>query len=352
MKAFIGLVLAMAIHKLPQINNYWSSNWVLNVPQFCQVFTTKRFWALWSNIHLVNNETALPRDHADHDRLFKVRPILNILTRTFEDNYSPGQCVAVDESMVRFKGRSSLKQYMPMKPIKRGFKVWSASCSCCGYLYGFQVYTGKVPGSESKGMAHRVVADLTLPLLAGKNHIVYVDNFFTSLPLITELHQNSVYLCGTYRASRVGFPRELQDSNAIKRLERGNSIMMVKGEIAACVWKDKKPVYVVSNAHCPRIITNVKRRTHDGSRIQVSSPQMVSEYNNYMGGVDLLDQMKGCYGYSRKSKRWWLRLLYHFVDAWHDKLIHASNLHSYQYYWHPPMLVVVPKTADHRCELI
>ena len=26
--------------------------------------------------------------------------------------------------MIRFKGRSSLKQFMPMKPIKRGIKVW------------------------------------------------------------------------------------------------------------------------------------------------------------------------------------------------------------------------------------
>lgn len=26
--------------------------------------------------------------------------------------------------MIRFKGRSTLKQYMPNKPIKRGYKVW------------------------------------------------------------------------------------------------------------------------------------------------------------------------------------------------------------------------------------
>ena len=26
--------------------------------------------------------------------------------------------------MIKFQGRSSLKQYMPMKPTKRGIKVW------------------------------------------------------------------------------------------------------------------------------------------------------------------------------------------------------------------------------------
>jgi len=33
MKAFIGLMLGMAMHHLPRIENYWSSHWVLSVPQ-------------------------------------------------------------------------------------------------------------------------------------------------------------------------------------------------------------------------------------------------------------------------------------------------------------------------------
>ena len=30
----------------------------------------------------------------------------------------------IDEAMITFKGRSSMKQYMPMKPTKHGFSVW------------------------------------------------------------------------------------------------------------------------------------------------------------------------------------------------------------------------------------
>ncbi len=36
--------------------------------------------------------------------------------------YNPGREIAIDEAMI--KGRSSLKQYMSKKPIKRGIKVW------------------------------------------------------------------------------------------------------------------------------------------------------------------------------------------------------------------------------------
>lgn len=45
--------------------------------------------------------------------------------------------------MVAFTGRSTMKQYMPLKPIKRGFKVWAMTDSATGYLLSFDVYTGK-----------------------------------------------------------------------------------------------------------------------------------------------------------------------------------------------------------------
>ena len=49
-----------------------------------------------------------------------------------------------------FKGRSSLKQYMPLKPTKRGYKVWCLCDSHNGYLYNFDVYAG-ASGSRVDG---------------------------------------------------------------------------------------------------------------------------------------------------------------------------------------------------------
>ena len=62
--------------------------------------------------------------------------------------------------MVKGKGQNPFKQYLPMKPIKRGTKIWELPCSCCGYLYVFQVYTGKSGGNSERGLAHRVVSNL------------------------------------------------------------------------------------------------------------------------------------------------------------------------------------------------
>ena len=45
--------------------------------------------------------------------------------------------------MIPFKGRLSLKQYMPLKPVKRGIKVWECADSSNGFVCDLEVYTGK-----------------------------------------------------------------------------------------------------------------------------------------------------------------------------------------------------------------
>ena len=91
--------------------------------------------------------------------------------------------------MVKGKGKNPFKRYLPMKLIKRGTKIWELACSCCGYLYDFQVYTGKSGGNSERGLANRVVRDLVMQL-CDKETVVYIDNFFISIPLLQELKES------------------------------------------------------------------------------------------------------------------------------------------------------------------
>ena len=63
--------------------------------------------------------------------------------------------------MVGFKGRSSLKQYMPKIPTKCSFKVWCRYDSKNGYTSAFQIYTGKLVDATEKNLGSRVVKDLS-----------------------------------------------------------------------------------------------------------------------------------------------------------------------------------------------
>ncbi|KAJ8967366.1 hypothetical protein NQ314_002936 [Rhamnusium bicolor] len=93
--------------------------------------------------------------------------------------------VAIDESMIRFKGRSSLKQYMPKKPIKRGFKVWVLADET-EYTWKFDIYTEKSQDGVQKNLSSSVVKNLCKDLV-GKGHKIYFDNYFNSIELLTWL---------------------------------------------------------------------------------------------------------------------------------------------------------------------
>ena len=63
--------------------------------------------------------------------------MITALKDRFKSTYTPHCQLSVDEAMIPFEGRSSMKQYIPLKPVKRGFKVWAMADALNGYLYDF-----------------------------------------------------------------------------------------------------------------------------------------------------------------------------------------------------------------------
>ena len=46
--------------------------------------------------------------------------------------------------MIKYMGRAiTFVQYMPLKPIKHGIKVFAFFCAYTGHIIGFEVYLGK-----------------------------------------------------------------------------------------------------------------------------------------------------------------------------------------------------------------
>jgi hypothetical protein len=67
---------------------------------------------------------------------------MNIVNDNSMAEYHPHREISIDEAMIAFKGRSSIKQYMPMKPTKRGFKMWSSCDAYNGYVINHRPYLG------------------------------------------------------------------------------------------------------------------------------------------------------------------------------------------------------------------
>lgn len=136
MKAFIGCMIVMGIHQLPALKHYWSSDPFLRVESVASIMTANRFKKLIENVHCNDNETQPAKSDPAFDKLHKVKPILDLLNANNRSIYKPSGVVTVDESMIPFKGRYILKQYMPNKPVKWGYKVW---CLCDSYTGQYNV---------------------------------------------------------------------------------------------------------------------------------------------------------------------------------------------------------------------
>ena len=112
----------MGYHWVPAMYHYWSTADDLNVQPIAQSMTRDRFLIILSNSHL-NDNTKMEKT----DNLYKVRPLIDHLNQKFMSCRAPKEYLSIDESMIKFKGRSSIKQYNPKKTIKRGYKIWCIS---------------------------------------------------------------------------------------------------------------------------------------------------------------------------------------------------------------------------------
>lgn len=216
LKAFLGFRILMGINHLPAMDDYWRREPTLHYAPVADWISRDRFRELSRYLHFVDNDTLVPCGSPGYDRLGKVHPIIDHVSQRFAELYQPHRDLAVDEAMIKFQGRSSLKQYMPFKPIKRGIKVWVLADSENGYFNKFEVYTGKICDSVEKGHGARVVKSLTADL-KHKSHHVFFDNFFNSVQLLDDLLADGIYACRTARKDRKGFPSELKNVKLVKR---------------------------------------------------------------------------------------------------------------------------------------
>ncbi len=79
-----------------------------------------------------DQENYRKRGTAEHDRLFRVRPLVDTIRHACKAIY-PRKNLAVDERMVACKANTGMTQYMKAKPTRWGFKVFVLADSSNGY---------------------------------------------------------------------------------------------------------------------------------------------------------------------------------------------------------------------------
>jgi hypothetical protein len=114
----MGIYLRMGLIQMPRVRAYWE-----NESRFSPIADTMsrgHFEKLASMLHFCDNFNA--SEEEKEDKLWKLRPCLKSLRHQFLQ-IPPEENHAVDEIMVSFKGKSSIKQYIRGKPNRWGFQI-------------------------------------------------------------------------------------------------------------------------------------------------------------------------------------------------------------------------------------
>ena len=322
-KLFIAHILLMGLVKKPDLEKYWNTKSKTNIPFFGQYMSRNQFQSVLWNFHVNDDSQNPPRGRPGHDALCKIRPFVDMLERNFMYAYKPSKALSFDEACCPFKGRLRFRVYNPMKPNRFHIKLFQVSEANSGYIVGFHVYTGKNDAcisnasnpldQECSKTTKIVLGLLESTNLLDKGHHVYMDNYYSSPELFSELYFRQTYACGTVRQNHKGLP------NAVKKakLEPLQSFFLRNGPLLCLKWSGekkkstKKPVTILSTIHEASELLMRKKDAH-GNRIP--KPVAIHQYTQNMAGVDISDQYMSFHVALRKSMKWSPKLFFHFLN--------------------------------------
>jgi hypothetical protein len=326
-KVFLALVLYFGVVSLPSRRMAWSTTSIFNMPWPASVMTCKRFESIMNNWHWIDtshmgNEERRAKNK--ENSFWTVQGYCDMLAQSFAAHYICPQCFDIDEQCIPWKGRHMSKCYNPSKPAKWHLKVYALNCADTCYQMNFFMYQGR-DEDRPQGMAATVfpiwylLKDRTQ---WNKKMILYVDNWYTSIAVVTLCHAWGIHVVGTTRVNKKGLPKEgiFAKSGRTKR-DRGAMKCMAKpldangqDHLYFTAWMDSKPVHIL---HTTRPFQQTVERAKKGTNRKdaIPQPSVVEDYNYGMRGTDGIDQMISYYRNGMRSKKWQPRLFMHFLHT-------------------------------------
>jgi hypothetical protein len=348
-RVLFGIFYYMGVHREPNYTIYWEtpkSNGPIHT--LSKHMSLNRYENLRRYLHVSKPASKMsesPQSHledsSEDEELWwwRLEPMISTFREGCQRYLTPGTAVAIDEIMVRFHGRSSDTYKMPNKPIKQGYKIFALADN--GYVWYFQVSSRQYGIGELKkineltptGSMILQMAQL-LPKFPNSHFVIYMDNYFTSIPLFSMLRKQNIGAAGTTRPSGIDFPALLivLRKNWSTKLDWGTTVADIVNGVLCIGWQDNNFVLGLSTIHTVheasswvslkrnRPSTTSTNATITG-KVFGDSPFMildiltwVDDYNHHMNAVDLANQHRQPYDTQRIAYRTWIPLLHWILD--------------------------------------
>ena len=289
---FFGLLIAHAVHPWSGgIGENWGtqSHGVFHPGTFGRYMARNRYKQIVQFLHFCDNE----RIDTTEDKFAKIRLLLDEVQASFENAYTLGTHVSMDEGMWPTRSRyAPSKVNIKSKKHGRGWLTHMVCCASTGICTKFQLFqTGREDRCSGHAALPRLVEDLK-----GSRRVIYTDRLYTSIVNAIKLLEWDLFIVGTVKTNVAGFPKEI----IMKRnehLPRGTCRFVVTeipqlGKVVASSWKDTGPVHFISTAFGLEQSVVARRVAGQREREHVSCLTAHQMYNAGMGGVDRSDYMR------------------------------------------------------------
>ncbi|XP_068081806.1 piggyBac transposable element-derived protein 4-like [Anabrus simplex] len=307
LKAHFALCILMSQTKKSSVQEYWTKRRVRETPIFSETMSHRCFSIISRYLHFAPDSP-----ETQCDKLWKVRPVLQLLLDKFQKLYVPGKRISIDESLMKFRGRLAFVQFNPSKRARFGIKFYKVCCSDTSYCWKFRIYVGKEPQHvDGTGDARRLLCSEAIVLelcdeLLGSCRTIYMDNWYSSPTLFRELIMKNTNAIGTVHPNRKLMPPHFAATN----LKKGELTFASANGILATKWVDKKNVHLLSTVHQRPDFAETKSKRGK----LVLKPNMVVDYNSGMGGVDSHDQRLASYPLMRRYAKGYKKIYFYVFD--------------------------------------
>jgi hypothetical protein len=144
-----------------------------------------------------------------------------------------------------------------------------------------------------------------------------MDNYYTSPQVAVVLAERKVYIWGTCRANRGGFPAAVQYGRTeAAKVDRGTHKMVLDANygIACYGWIDGNPVHFLTSAD--GMTTNEVTRRIGRSEKKGNAPICIKIYNKGMQAVDRHDQLRHTFSLSSRHgfKKYYVKIILGLMD--------------------------------------
>ena len=265
----------MGVHSESSIEAYWSTNSTENSMHFA--VTRHISLVRWQQIDRFFHISTPKRLNGQfkESTFEKLEPLSDHLRVQYKKYWTTGTHLAVDETIQRFMGRAKEIVNIPTKPEPEGFKIWVLAN--CGYVLDWLYHckgdkNGPVDLDEffTKELGFSKTQAVVLDLLSQKGisdrfqHIVWLDNLFTSIRLLVELEERGFGAAGTVRTTRTEREKreaksgtKAQQKEIRKEVNRGldprladlkikHNVQLEWGKLYACLSEDERVLSVMA----------------------------------------------------------------------------------------------------------